>query len=156
MGTALMVVVAANHGAGNYRNIETSYRYALRFATLAGAAVGLVVFLCAEPLARLFTWHPESQRLVPELVRYFQITAFYLPVAAAWATASSLFAGLGLGSRSLQLGFLRAFVFTLPLAVAAGLLFDLGLPGIWAAVVLGSLATSALGLWAARTLLRGA
>jgi len=76
--------------------------------------------------------------------------------ASAWATVASLFTGLGMGAKVLQLGITRSFLFTIPAALLAGWVFDLGPAGVWAAVVIGSAATSVQALIAARNLIRSA
>jgi putative MATE family efflux protein len=156
LGTALMVVVGANIGAGNRSNVFDVYRHALKLAAVASLVLSVAMFAFARQLAWLFTWGADSEHLVPEFALYFQVTAAFPLATSAWATVASLFTGLGMGAKVLQLGITRSFLFTVPAALLAGWVFDLGPAGVWAAVVVGSAATSVQALIAARNLVRSA
>ncbi len=138
ISTAVISVSGAMYGKGSYKNIKVALDYAIKVGFIFEMIVMLIVMIFASQIAGVFTTAEESARLTAPLVIYFQISAIFYPGVAWGMLSSSMFQGVGEGSKALTVTLLRTVILTPPLALLLVYTFDMGLEGAWWGLVLAN------------------
>ena len=136
ISTALISIVAANYGAGNFKNMKAAYDYAMKIGTLLGV-VALVIFLVFAPqIAYIFSYGASSRLLNPTIV-FFLIFAWFFIVFPGGIISTYVFQGLGKGTHSLAFTIIREAICATVFAVFFGIVFDWGINGVWFGILVG-------------------
>ncbi|MBN1786753.1 MAG: MATE family efflux transporter [Candidatus Methanofastidiosa archaeon] len=141
-------VTGAAYGAKEVRKMKCAYTYSIKIGLLLEAGIAILVFLLAPYLSLLFTQGGKLE-IYDGLVGFLRIVCLYFPVVSISMFSSSLFNGIGKGTYGLVLTLLRTVVLTISLALLFSARTDLGLTGIWIAIVVANVSGSVLSLiWA--------
>lgn len=149
LSTVLAPFVGQNFGAGRIDRVRDGVRAALRMALGWGAGVWALYAILAVPLARLFNDHAHVVRVT---CLYLWIVPLSYGAYGASAQVTSLFNATHHPLRSASVFVLRLFVFTLPLAYLGGRAG--GLPGLFAGIAAGNIATALAAVWMKSRFLR--
>jgi putative MATE family efflux protein len=146
IGTAVTAVGAAAFGAREYGKLSVVYNYALRLGIIIEAGFSFVTFVFAPWITKIFTWSPDTARLVGSINVMLRYMALFYPAIAGGMVASSLFQGLEKGINSLIITFLRTLVIAVPLAALFGLTFSFGMDGVYVGIVIGCWISSVIAM----------
>lgn len=140
--TAVTSVTGAAFGARSYDKLKTAYLYAAKTGFLIEIVLAVVIFILAPLISIVFTTRPEDIVIRNDLTLFFRISCVFYPSAAFGIASSAMFQGTGKGTYSLIATLLRTIVLTVTLALVFVLIFDMGMVGIWWALVIGNLTGS--------------
>ena len=142
IGTALISVIAANYGAGNYENIKIAHRYAMKVSMIFAFAVAILTNVFAPDLASIFASSGTSARIAPELTSFLQWIVIYYPTMAVGVASTYVFQGLGKGITAMFQTIMRETGFTILFAVILGVFLGYGVWGAWMGIVLGEIVSN--------------
>ena len=142
IGTALISVIAANYGAGNYENIKIAHRYAMKVSMIFAFAVAILTNVVAPDLASIFASSGTSARIAPELTSFLQWIVIYYPTMAVGVASTYVFQGLGKGITAMFQTIMRETGFTIFFAVILGVFLGYGVWGAWMGIVLGEIVSN--------------
>ena len=155
MAASVTSVTGAAFGAMDIEKLRTGYLYAVKIGTVTGMITGFLIGVFAPQLTYLFTYSRGSAYLAPGIITFLRYVVFYFPAVAAGMLTSSMFRGIGLGSHSLALTVVRAFGMQIIFTYMLGIVFDMGLPGIWTGIVVANILASVVAIiWGTRTINR--
>ncbi len=138
-------VTGASYGAGNIKNLNTAYLYAIKLGFLIELGVVIFIFILAPQISWLFTYAKNSAHLAPGLTQAIRWLAWFLPGVPFGMLTSSMFQGIGQGEKSLAVTFLRTIIFQLFFSYLFGITLHYGIKGVWAGIILGNVTASAIG-----------
>ena len=147
VGTAPLV--GYNYGAQNYRELKNLLKKSTIVCFFAGAAMALIAFSFAKPLARIFVGYDAV--LFEMTARGLKIFCLSFLISGFCIYSSSFFTALNNGPVSAAISFMRTLVFQ-----ALGILLlplILGLDGIWYSMLIAealALTTTLIFLFALR------
>ena len=142
LATAVVTVTGAAFGAHSYDKLKTAYLYAAKTGFLVEIVLAILIFVLAPLISIIFTTRPEDIIIRDDLTLFLHITCIFYPGAAFGITSSAMFQGTGKGIYSLIATLLRTIVMTIALILLFVLVFNLGIIGIWWALVIGNLTGS--------------
>jgi len=142
MATAVTSVSGAAFGARSFDKLKTAYLYAAKTGFLIEIVLAILIFVLAPFISIVFTTRPEDIIMRDDLTQFLQITCIFYPGAAFGIASSAMFQGTGKGTYSLIATLLRTIVMTIALAILFVIVFDLGIVGIWWALVVGNIVGS--------------
>ena len=142
IGTALISVIAANYGAGNYENIRIAHRYAMKVSMIFAFAVAILTNVFAPDLASIFASSGTSARIAPELTSFLQWIVIYYPTMAVGVASTYVFQGLGKGITAMFQTIMRETGFTILFAVILGVFLGYGVWGAWMGIGLGEIVSN--------------
>lgn len=136
-------IISNNYGAGNQKNVEKIFRYALVTVLLVSTAVYLFVFFGAHQIVGLF--NSEKNGLlqsiaVDGLKLYFTATLF----AGFNVILSVYFTSTEYAFPAHIISLLRGLVLIIPMAFLLSALF--GMKGVWSAFPVAELIVSGIGI----------
>lgn len=91
LATAFVSMVGQNHGASNGRRIMECLKYTTRINFLGAIAGGIILFVAAEPLMRLFS---QDEQVIPHGANYLRVAAIVLMARVVHVMMVSLLQGL--------------------------------------------------------------
>ena len=148
MATAVTSVTGAAFGAKAYDKLKTAYLYAAKTGFIVELFLAALVFILAPLIAIVFTTQPDDVVIRPDLILFLQITCIFYPSAAFGIASSAMFQGTGKGIYALIATLLRTIFFAIILAIIFVFVFDMGLNGVWWALVVANLVGSLISfLW---------
>lgn len=142
MATAITSITGAAFGARSYDKLKAAYLYAAKTGFLIEIVLAILIFVLAPLISIVFTTRPQDIIIRNDLIIFLQITCIFYPAASFGITSSAMFQGTGKGVYSLLATLLRTIVMTIALALLFVLVFNLGINGIWWALVVGNLTGS--------------
>jgi putative MATE family efflux protein len=149
IATAVVSVSGAAYGQKDYDKLNMGHNYAVKLGTMIEIVVAAFIFIFAAGITFVFTQSPDTVRIAPDLVQYFQITAIFYPGVAFGMLSGALFQGTGKGMYSLATTLFRTVIMTPPLALLFAYTFEMGLVGIWWGFVIANTIASLIAfIWA--------
>ncbi|MBP2133382.1 putative MATE family efflux protein [Methanomicrobium sp. W14] len=139
IGMAVVSVVGANYGAGNYENIKLALNYSLKIGVIIGICTSAFTWYFAPQITAVFTYSSESAYLVPSFIAFLQTMFIFYPFVAPGIMSSSVFQGTGHGVTSFVINLFRNLVFIALFAYILGEVVGLGEHGVWYGIVLGDI-----------------
>ncbi|MGN0906980.1 MAG: MATE family efflux transporter [Bullifex sp.] len=122
IGSALIVIVSYNYGAGNSDRVRKSYFVSLALSWGIMLTGFLFFQTCTRMLVSLFT---DDPMLKEEGVKAFRLISFCFLLTSPNIMTSSLLQGLGQGRKSLMITMMRFFLFLIPAAFILDRFFGL-------------------------------
>jgi putative MATE family efflux protein len=148
MATAVTSVTGAAFGQKDYKKLDTAFMYSAKTGFIIELFLALIIFLLAPYIALVFSSNADIN-FTENLTMFLQITVLFYPGAAFGIASSAMFQGVGKGTYSLIATLLRTIVFAILLALIFTLVFNLGLVGVWWALVVANLLGSMISFtWA--------
>jgi len=144
LATAVTSVTGAAFGARSYDKLKTAYLYAAKAGFIVEIFLAVLIFILAPLIAIIFTTRPGDEIIRTDLILFFQITCIFYPTAAFGIVSSAMFQGTGKGIYALFATLLRTIVLAIILALVFVLVFDMGIVGIWWALVVANIIGSAV------------
>jgi len=141
---AATALVGQNLGARKPDEAEQCGWESTKLAVLVMCGIGLVMFIFADPMARLFVSDPETIDFAELWIR---IQALAMPAIGIHFTLSGGLRGAGDTRWPLNVSVVGMFMVRLPLALALGFLFGLGILGAWIAFVVEYTVRAAIIAW---------
>lgn len=137
ISTALISIVAANYGAGNYKSIKVAYDYSMKMATLIGIAALMIFLVFATQIAYIFSYGETSMRLLDPTITFFHIFAWFFIVFPGGVISTYVFQGLGKGTHSLIFTVIRELIFAIFFSILYGIVLGWGINGVWFGILVG-------------------
>jgi len=137
ISTALISIVAANYGAGNYKSIKVAYDYSMKMATLIGIAALMIFLVFATQIAYIFSYGETSMRLLDPTITFFHIFAWFFIVFPGGVISTYVFQGLGKGTHSLIFTVIRELIFATFFSILYGIVLGWGINGVWFGILVG-------------------
>ena len=138
LATGVTAVTGAAFGAKDKYKLRTAYLYAIKIGVIIELSVGMIIAVFASQVSYIFTYSKEAAHISADLVRFLRITAIFYPTVPLGMLTSAMFRGIGMGTRSLIVTILRTIILQVPIAYLFGIVFGLGLTGVWIGLVLGN------------------
>ena len=138
LATGVTAVTGAAFGAKDKIKLRTAYLYAIKIGVIIELSVGVIIAVFASQVSYIFTYSKEAAHISADLVRFLRITAIFYPTVPLGMLTSAMFRGIGMGTRSLIVTILRTIILQVPIAYLFGVVFGLGLTGVWIGIVLGN------------------
>lgn len=142
LATAVVSVTGAAYGAKTFEKINTSLLYSIKIGLIIEIVIASFIFIFAPQISSLFTTTAEGALIQNDLVMFLKITCLFYPAAAFGIVSSSMFQGTGKGLYSLIATLLRTIFLAIPCAFIFTYFLDLGLIGVWWALVVANLTGS--------------
>jgi putative MATE family efflux protein len=133
IGLAITSLVGLHLGAGSHRRCYEEAASAIRLGVSIMGSIGLALFLSAEWLVGMFT---ADQTVFPLAVLCLKIMAFAQPAKAANMILDGIFRGAAKTRWSLYVTLAGVWMWGLPLAYAAGVRMEWGLPAVFVVLAL--------------------
>ena len=130
-----------NYGAGEYKRVRSVFKTALALTAGVMLAGTVICFACAPWLMELFTSNPET---ISAGCTALRIISLGFLISSVSVTASGLLEGLGQGTLSLIISFMRYLLIIVPAAFLLSRL--IGATGVWHAFWIAEV-LSALTSW---------
>ena len=130
MAQGIQPILSSSYGEGNHAKIRTIWRYALITMLTASAAIYLIIFFGADPIAAVF--NSEGNALLQQIATNgLKLYFIACPFAGFNILLSVYFTSTGQGLPAHIISLLRGFVLIIPMAFLLSAL--VGLTGVWCA-----------------------
>ena len=139
---AASALVGQNIGAGKVDRASETNRVACVMAFAALTALGLLLFLLAEPLALFFM--PEGGEAIGQSVDFTRITALSFGLIGVQMVLSGTLRGAGDTTAAMVITLVTQWLIQLPLAYALSFTLDWGTAGIWWSFTISNLLGAAI------------
>jgi putative MATE family efflux protein len=146
-GVAIETLISQNIGAGQFDRVKKFRSAAIRHLGLVVLAMGVAIYLLAEPIARIFTDDPT---VIDLTIRYLHIAVFGYVFFIIGQTAMRSLSGAGHSLRSMMIVASMLFLVQIPLAYALARFTPLGITGVFLAIAISYLILAILGSYAVR------
>ncbi len=151
IASAVVAVSGATYGARYYDKLKTSFVYAVKLGFIIELGIAVLTFIFAPFITQVFTLSEDTKQIVPDIIYMLQIIWLFYPSVSAGMLSSALFQGVGKGNYSLIITLIRTFVLAALFSYLLGVVFGLGLLGVYLGVIISSWGTSIIAfIWAQR------
>ena len=150
IGSAVAAVTGSAYGARNWEYLKRTHTYGTKFAMLVSLAILLILVIFAPQLSLIFAYTPETASLIPEITNFLRIASFGLLLVGIGMPSSFFYQGIGRGTTSLVWTIIRELIFTVSFTYLFGIVFNMGLTGIWVGLAVGRILASILNYTYAR------
>lgn len=149
-GFGAMAMIGQNMGAEQFDRTHRSFNKALLYSFAAATGFGVLVMLCAQLIAGIFT---ADLQVTQYLTSYIWIIGLSYGLLAASMVEANAFQAIGRSWPGFWIFFIRFFVVSVPLAYVATVIFDFSIVAIWIMIVLGNVVSALVGyVWIKRAL----
>lgn len=149
LGTALLTIGGASYGARNYKKLNESFNYSVKLGFIISIAIGIIMFIFAPQIAKIFSYSAVSSYLAPQIAQLLRILCFFMISIPLGLMSSSLFQGVGKGFTSLMLTICRSLIFELIFAYIIGFVLNFREIGIYIGIAIGGFVGSFIAfIWA--------
>ena len=154
IGSAVAAVSGSSFGARNWEYLKRTHTYGTKFATMFAIVIMLILVIFAPQLSLIFAYTPDTAPLVPEITSFLRFASFGLLLVGIGMPSSFMYQGIGRGTTSLAWTIIRELIFTVSCTYLFGIVFNLGLTGIWMGLAVGRIIASILNYTYARYTIR--
>ncbi len=156
MATAVVSVGGAAFGAHAYDKLKTVFTYSIKIGLVIETIIAISTFVLAPIITAAFTTSdPELLALTDDIVIFLQIACLFYLGAAFGIVSSSIFQGTGKGTYALICTLLRTIILVPIFALLFAIIFNIGLVGVWYAIVVANLVGSIVSFTWARLYIKG-
>ncbi|HPQ41618.1 MAG TPA: MATE family efflux transporter, partial [bacterium] len=141
-GSTLIPLIGQNWGAEEYDRIRRIRFLAHRFGVIFGLITVILLWPLAPAIARFFSDDPA---VIPFLVRFIRIVPIGSGILNVSVYVSMSLNAVGKPVQAALLGFIRAFVFLIPMAWIGAHMF--GMTGMYTGLALGPVAAGIIALY---------
>lgn len=134
LSAAIAPFVGQNLGKQAWKRIRASINYASGFSLVWGAMAAVVLWLLAEPIARIFT---ENEEVVSKVALYVMIVPISFGFQGIYLVGNASLNTMSKPLPAFIISFIQMFVFYLPLAHLGSYLG--GIPGIFIGITVSYL-----------------
>ena len=143
VGAAIEIITSQNIGAGKPERVFKFHKSAVIQLSVLMIAVGVLVFLFGENVARIFT---KSTTIIQEAGNYMRIMSMSYLFFAIGLISVRVISGSGDYMRSFRIFAIMLFAIQVPLAYLLSNYKPLSENGIWIGMLLGQIAFSIISL----------
>lgn len=149
-GFAAMAIMGQSIGGGNLARANQAFGTALKYASVAAAALGILAAIFAYPIIRFFT----DDEVVASYGRsYMWSVALSYGFLSALLVEAPAFQSIGRSWPGFWLFFLRVFVITVPLSFLFTQVWHLSIIWVWVAIIIGNVVSAIVGyFWITKAL----
>jgi Na+-driven multidrug efflux pump len=155
LATAVITVTGAAYGAKNYNKLNTAFLFSVKVGLIIEIIVAIAIFILAPLITLIFTTGQGLPQLRPDIETFIKISCLFYPGAALGIASSAMFQGTGKGMYSLIATLLRTITLTPIFAIVFCCIFNLGIVGIWWALVVANLIGSMISFSWGKFYIRG-
>lgn len=142
----LSTFIGQNLGAGNIERARKSYKTAMQLACGSSVILTALGMLVITPFIYLFI--PEATNELLALAKEYTFFALLCGVFMGWySNLTGVFNGAGHTSYTFLLSMLRLWGFRIPMILLFHYTTELGITGIWVAMLLSNIFECMLGQW---------
>lgn len=139
VATAVVSVTGAAYGAKDHKKLDTAYLFSVKVGMLIGIITAVPTFVFAPQISSVFIQTKGAQGIEADLVSFFMISCIFYPGVAPGMFSSSMFQGTGKGINALIVTLWRTIILTPPLTLFFAYNLDMGLEGVWWAIVIANI-----------------
>jgi len=144
--SSLSTLIAHALGSNQTERCKESYRKTWMISELFTITLSLLTLLFAQPLIHLFV--PDGGMELVNYAKEFVAYAVFNSMFMCWyTTACGVFNGAGYTKYTFILGLLRLWVFRIPLIMLFQSFTQLGISGIWIAMVISNIMECMIAQW---------
>lgn len=148
IGVSLITVAGVAYGAKNAENLKTAHSYSIKICLVISSLIVVFIIAFASQIAPLFASGEVSSTLIPQIATALQILSFFIILLPFGAMSAMMFQGIGKGTTSMIITFLRYFTFNILFAYIFCFEFGWGENGIYLGFVVGSFVGGLIGyIW---------
>lgn len=136
ISTAASTITGIAFGAKQYDKIKEAMNFASKYAIKLCTVIGIAMAIFAPVIAQALTG--GSPDITGDVTNFVRLMSLYVIGGAISAGTLSVFKGMGKGTWSLLLMFIKQLVFVGLFVVVAGLVLHLGMWGVFGAIILGN------------------
>lgn len=149
-GFAGLALIGQNMGAGNFKRAREAFQTALQYAVVAAASLGVLAAIFAGVITRTFT---SDASVTGYAMSYIWVVSLSYGFLAAMMVEANAFQAIGRSWPGFWIVFLRFVGISIPLSLLLTQVWDVGIMGIWTAIILGNVVASIVGyFWITRAL----
>jgi len=131
LSSVLGPFVGQNWGAGKHDRVTQGVRYSERFSMAWGGAMFAVLFVCAQPIARIFNSNPE---VISRIVLYLRVVSIAYGLQGVMILTVAAMNVLHRPFHAAGVSIMQMFILYIPLALLCSHLF--GLIGVFIALAI--------------------
>ncbi|QUH22713.1 MATE family efflux transporter [Methanobacterium alkalithermotolerans] len=151
IGTALITVAGAAYGAKMFDKLSISHLYSVKLSIKVALLLGVITYIFAPYMARIFAYSPETSYLAPTIALFLQVMCFFYLLLPLGIMSSSIFQAIGKGITSLVMTLFRELACIILIAYLLAIVWGWGPSGVWWGIVIGNLVGSSIThLWTRR------
>ncbi|WP_405295347.1 MATE family efflux transporter [Methanobrevibacter sp.] len=154
IASAVAAVSGSAYGARNWEYLSRTHTYGTKFAMAFSIVIMLILVIFAPQLSLIFAYTPDTAPLIPEITNFLRFASFGLLLVGIGMPSSFMYQGIGRGTTSLAWTIIRELIFTVSCTYLFGIVFNLGLWGIWLGLAVGRIIASILNFTYAKYTLR--
>ena len=140
LATAVISVGGAAFGARTYEKLKTVFTYSIKIGFIIEIMIAAATFLLSPIITAAFTtFDLKLFALSDDIILFLKIACLFYPGAAFGIMASSIFQGTGKGTYALICTLLRTVILVPIFALFFTHVLNLGLVGVWYALVVANL-----------------
>ena len=140
---ATLTLVGMFYGAKRYDLVKQTITHSLKISVIVTSIIGVLFFLLPSTFIKIFT---PDVKLIELASAYLRINVFTFPLMAITMIVGRAMQGMGDGIPGLVINAVRIFVVAIPLSYLFVFVLGYGYLSISVALVLGGVASSAVGL----------
>lgn len=141
-GFGALALIGQNIGAGNLKRAKEAFHTALKYAVFAAAGLGMLAALFAGAITGIFTSDPQVTGYSNS---YIWTVALSYGFLAAMMVEANAFQAIGKSWPGFWIFFLRFMVISIPLGYVLTQVWNIGIVGIWIAIIVGNVVPSIVG-----------
>jgi len=140
LATAVISVGGAAFGARTYEKLKIVFTYSIKIGFIIEIIIAAATFLLAPIITAAFTtFDLKLFALSDDIILFLKVACLFYPGAAFGIMASSIFQGTGKGTYALICTLLRTVILVPIFALFFTHVLNLGLVGVWYALVVANL-----------------
>jgi len=145
VSSALQIIIGQNIGADNMSRARAALRFGTTMTFLLLATLGLVVFVCAYPIAAVFS--DGDAAFADSCAVAIRICALSFAFTGAQYAMRAAFMAAARVTRFIWFMFVNILVLQVPMAYILAVPAGLGIDGVWYAIPLSSALSAAYVYW---------
>ena len=145
-GSILATFIGQNLGAGNIERARKCYWVTMRISVISAIALTIIGMLLINPFTRIFV--PDASEELLSIAFEYNFFALLTGVFMGWyMNLNSVFNGSGHTNTTFILSMLRLWGFRIPMIILFHKFTELGITGIWRAMLLSNILECIVGQW---------
>ncbi len=145
-GSILATFIGQNLGAGNIERARKCYWVTMRISVISAIALTIIGMLLINPFTRIFV--PDASEELLSIAFEYNFFALLTGVFMGWyMNLNSVFNGSGHTNTTFILSMLRLWGFRIPMIILLHKFTELGITGIWLAMLLSNILECIVGQW---------
>ncbi len=137
IGTSAITVAGVAYGAREYGKVKTTCYYGIKISLIIATIITILLYIFAPQVSLLFAYSQSTSDFYQLIIHVLRMNLLFLVITPVGGICAMVFQGMGKGTLSLLLTVIRELVFVVSIAYILGILFNLGVNGIFIGLILG-------------------